>query len=89
MNRYRIKHSNIKNLWIARTTPKQFRRNGDQYNTTSTPDAAWSYQNRYKAEELLQKYITNQTEHNKHRPKGMPKPLDPKTIYEIEEYPCK
>lgn len=86
MKRYRIKHAHIQNLWLARTTPKQYTRNGAYYNTTSAPDNAWSYQKRYKAEELLKNYIESQKSHNKHRPKGMPKPLDPETLYQIEEY---
>lgn len=84
--RYRLKHAHIQDLWIARTTPKQFRKNRDYYNTTSNKTAAWSFKNRRKAEELLQKYIDNQIEHNKYRPKGLPKPLDPNTLYFIEVY---
>jgi hypothetical protein len=84
--RYRLRHAHVQHLWLARTTPKQFARNGAHYNTTSTDTAAWSFKNRWKADELLRKYIRNQQEHNKHRPKGMPKPLDPYTLYYIEEY---
>lgn len=84
--RYRVKHSHIQNLWLAPTTPKQFMRNGSFLNTTSTATRAHSYKTKEKAEALRQRWIDNQIDHNKHRPKGLPKPLDPKTCYIVEEY---
>lgn len=84
--RYRIRHAHITHHWLARTTPKQFARNGSHYNTTSTETAAWSFKSKSKALDLLDKWIENQREHNKYLPEGMPKPLDPKTLYFVEEY---
>lgn len=86
MKRYRVKHAHIKNLWLAPTTPKQLARNGDHLNTTSTSTHAHSYKTKAKAEALRQRWIDLQIEHNRHRPKGMPKPLEPASCYFVEEY---
>jgi hypothetical protein len=87
--RYRVKHAHINNLWLAPTTPKQLARNGDHLNTTSTPTRAQSYLSKEKAEALRQKWIALQLEHNRHRPKGMPKPLDPESCYIVESFKVK
>lgn len=86
MTRYRVKHAHIANLWLAPTTKKQFVRNGAHFNTTSTHTAAQSYKSKSKAEALRQRWIENQLEHNKHRPKDLPKPLDPELCYIVEEF---
>lgn len=86
MTRYRVKSAHIQNLWLARTSTKQFIRNGAHFNTTHTPTAAHSFKSQHKAQDLLKRWIENTIEHNKYRPKSMPKPLDPKSCYFVEEY---